>query len=139
MEEINIPTLAIDLDEDWLQSNIEPLENAVGCMAHGYGAFTSADIQVTIQDTFTVFTVDRSISDSPIFQCIRGSTLAGGFTLQPGDSGTWFWCDEKKLLGMGIGTESEDVMILPIKDVVDAVLDILETDSNVDMLSKNSS
>ena len=50
-----------------------------------------------------------------------------GRTLLPVDSGTWFWCDSSNLMGMGLGTEGDDVMMLPMADVVAAVVDITQT------------
>jgi hypothetical protein len=41
--------------------------------------------------------------------------------MQPGDSGTWFWCDDTTLVGMGIGTLGNQSMILPMVDVLQAV------------------
>lgn len=51
-----------------------------------------------------------------------------GRTLLPGDSGTCFWCEDSALLGMGIGVEDGDVLILPMTDVVTAVVDIVYPD-----------
>ena len=102
-------------------------ESAIGCQAHGYGAFTSADIEVDVLDNYFTFVVDRTSPHSPVYRCFRGTVEDGGRTLRPGDSGTWFWCDVSTLLGMGIGTEGDDAMILPMTDVVAAVVGIVQS------------
>lgn len=127
-EEISIPTLEIKLNEEYLPTNVELLrvEDSIGRTAHGYGAFASADIEVVVRDNYCTFIVGERTSQSPIYQCIRGAVYMSGRTMRPGDSGTWFWCDSKTLMGMGIGIEGNDVMILPMVDVVDAVVDIIK-------------
>ena len=126
-EGITIPSLEIKLDENFNPTNAVLLgeESAIGRQAHGYGAFTSADIQVLVLDNYTTFVVDKA---RHIFQCFRGTVKNGGRTLRPGDSGTWFWCTDSSLLGMGIGVLGNDTMILPMTDVVTTVVDILHPD-----------
>jgi len=126
-EGITIPSLEIKIDENFNPTNAVLLgeESAIGCQAHGYGAFTSADIQVRVLDNYTTFVVDEA---RHTFQCFRGTVKNGGRTLRPGDSGTWFWCTDSTLLGMGIGVLGNDAMILPMTDIVTTVVDILHPD-----------
>jgi hypothetical protein len=119
---ITIPTLEIILEEDLKPKHLVTEEKALGCKAHGYGAFTSADIEVQVTDSYKTFVVDGA---RHVFECFRGVVEYGRRTLRPGDSGTWFWCEDSSLLGMGIGTLGNDTMILPMTDVVTAVLDIV--------------
>lgn len=123
---VGIPTLEIQLFEKFSPTNVVLMkpEDAIGRTAHGYGAFTSADIEVVVQDNYYTYIVGKRTPQSTIYRCIRGTVDFSGRTMLPGDSGTWFWCDSSNLMGMGIGTEGNDVMILPMADVVAAVVDI---------------
>ena len=129
-EGINIlPSLEIRLDEDMnsIDAVLIKQENAIGCKAHGYGAYTSADINVQVNDDYFSLVIDKSKKDDAIrvVRCFKGAVEYGGRTMRPGDSGTWFWCKDSSLLGMGFGTLNNDAMILSMTDVVTAVLDIV--------------
>ena len=55
--------------------------------------------------------------------------IGNAVTLRSGDSGTWFWRDENFVVGMGIGTENGDAMILPMSDVIAAAMEIVMSGS----------
>lgn len=88
--EIGIPTLEILLDEELSPTNVVLMkpEDAIGRIAHGYGAFASADIEVVVQDNYYTFIVGERTPQSIIYQCIRGTVNFCGRTLLPGDTGT---------------------------------------------------
>ena len=126
MEGISIPSLEIKLDDNFQPTNTELLgpDVAIGREAHGYGAFASADMNIRVMDNYVTFLKDV---EGNHFQCVRGQVYGSGRSMKPGDSGTWFWCDDSTLLGMGIGTEGNDAMIIPMTDVVAAVIDIVQS------------
>jgi len=124
-DSVPIPTLEIALDEQYRAMGVVLLdeESAIGREAHGYGAFSSEDIEVSICHNCTVFIADRIHGKS--YQCFRGTPKIPTSFMRPGDSGTWFWCSDGSLVGMGIGTENHDALILPMTDVVVGIKDIL--------------
>eukprot|EP01042_Synura_sphagnicola_P000145 gene145-145_t len=124
-DSVPIPTLEIALDEQYRAMGVVLLdeESAIGREAHGYGAFSSEDIEVSICHNYTVFIADRIHGKS--YQCFRGTPKVPTSFMRPGDSGTWFWCSDGSLVGMGIGTENNDALILPMTDVVVGIKDIL--------------
>lgn len=129
MEGIRIPSLEIKLDDNFQPTNTVLLgpDITIGCQAHGYGAFASADIKIQVLDNYVTFL--RDVAGNP-YQCIRGRVNGSRRSMKPGDSGTWFWCDDSTLLGMGIGIAGNDAMILPMTDVVAAVIDIVQSVGN---------
>ena len=60
MEGIRIPSLEIKLDVKFQPTNTVLLgpDIAIGCQAHGYGAFASADIKIQVLDNYVTFLKD---------------------------------------------------------------------------------
>jgi hypothetical protein len=92
-------------------------------LVYGQGA-KSPGLMRAVVNLLTCETYVREIYISGVvYHCICAKVLNGNWT--KGDSGTWCWTEDGKLVGMGIGQLYDEVYILPMSDVECAIQSIL--------------
>jgi hypothetical protein len=97
---------------------------------HGRGARTSIDLYLRLRPSKDKAYVRKwSIvpNTEPIFDTYHASSFdrKKNLSIQPGDSGMWFWTEEDKIVGVGIGylecNGCDKSIILPMKTVAGAI------------------
>jgi hypothetical protein len=95
---------------------------------HGMGARTSIDLYLKLRpiDKVYVRKWSKTFNTEPIFDTYHASSFdeKTNISIQPGDSGMWFWTKDK-LVGMGIGylegNQQSKSIILPMENVATAI------------------
>jgi hypothetical protein len=95
---------------------------------HGMGARTSIDLYLKLRPMNKVYVRkwSKTFNTEPIFNTYHASSFneKRNISIQPGDSGMWFWTKDK-LVGMGIGylegNHQSKSIILPMKTVAETI------------------
>jgi hypothetical protein len=97
---------------------------------HGMGARTSIDLYLKLRpskDKAYIRKWSKTPNTEPIFGTYHASSFdtKKNLSIQPGDSGMWFWTSEDKIVGVGIGylecNQCDKSIILPMKTVAGAI------------------
>jgi hypothetical protein len=129
---INTPQMILTVKDGKIeQDNIFDVLNSIvdnEIEVHGVGARTSIDLYLKLRPTHKAYVRkwSKKTNTEPIFDTYHASSFAHNknISIQPGDSGMWFWTEDK-VVGMGIGylqgNQQTKSIILPMKNVARAI------------------
>lgn len=125
------PPMTLEFDKTINRCNIFDGENEADTIEiHGLGAKSSKDIRLKLrpspENKVYIRSWSEEIDKEPVFLAYHAISYNGNqHHIQPGDSGTWFWSNGGKLVGMGIGylvgNKYWKSIILPMETIAQSI------------------
>ena len=122
--ELQSPDLYFKEGEDPMQKVLQRKNFPQTCFyVYGRGARSIDTMRATVNPLQTdMYFRTLELSVDLVFRCIHAET---NMNWQPGDSGTWCWTEDKKLVGMGIGYAHIEgkhfCCMLPMTNVLESI------------------